>query len=132
MRLLEPEQPPNKERCRWQNVPEKTGNKVICVKPSSDLEINFAYQVILNFDWHKVLYFPSHCFIFKSGKSHEIKKWLKQQQKKIILEIFFNVLSGFLYAASIFLSILWKSSWCCLCNFFEICFKICISGTFEF
>ena len=59
MRLLEPEQPPNKERCRWQNVPGKTGNKVICVKPSSDLEINFAYQAFLNFDWHKVLYSPS-------------------------------------------------------------------------
>jgi len=29
------------------------------VKPSSDLEINFAYQAFLNFDWHKVLYSPS-------------------------------------------------------------------------
>ena len=80
MRLLEPEQLPSKERYHWQNAPGKTGNKVICVKTSLDLKINFAFHEILSFNWRKIIIFPSHCFNLKNGQSQGIKKRLKRQQ----------------------------------------------------
>jgi len=75
---------------RLQNVPGKTGNKVICVKPSSDLEKIFAYQVILSVNWHKVLYPPFSLFQFQKWTVTGNQKETETTTVKSILEFFFQ------------------------------------------